>query len=328
MNVNKRDQLKLPKRKKPEILLSASAEIYLPTFHVLNSEFLHARRHERGIIRDDDSEFLHQYRVALRRCRALISLLKSLFAPRQKAMLNNEFKTIMQKTNRLRDLDVFLYKMDDYFSCLEHSHHQGLTSFIDELQDARRKAYKDIKKWLKTGNYEQQCLLVQGLLAEMKTSQTEKGHSASKVFGYEVIWQHFEGTQALCHRLDNQSTDSAIHRLRIRCKKLRYLLEYFSPILPPKSSKEQIKCMKQLQDELGEFNDLSIQLQFLSHYLKDKKTTTHRYKAVSQLRSITQQRHDKSKFQVIEQVELFSKPDNISTFQKTYNYDIGKQSKH
>lgn len=86
--------------------------------------------------------------------------------------------------------------------------------------------------------------------------------------------------------------------------------------------------MKQLQDELGEFNDLSIQLQFLSHYLKDKKTTTHRYKAVSQLRSITQQRHDESKLQVIEQVELFSKPDNINTFQKTYNYDNEKQSKH
>ncbi|RWX54600.1 CHAD domain-containing protein [Photobacterium chitinilyticum] len=321
MNVNKRDQLKLPKRKKPEIVLSASAEIFLPTFHTLNAEFQHAKRHERGIIRDDNSEFLHQYRVALRRCRALISLLKSLFFPQQKAMLNNEFKTMMQKTNRLRDLDVFLYKMDDYFSCLEHSHHQGLTCFIDELQDARRKAYKDTKKWLKTDNYEQQCLLVQGLLAEMEANQTEEGHSASKVFGYEIIQQHFQGTLTLCHRLDNQSTDNVIHRLRIRCKKLRYLLEYFSPILPPQSSKEQIKCMKQLQDELGDFNDLSIQLQFLSYYLKDKKTTTRRYKAASQLKSITQQRHGESKLQVIKQVELFSTQEKVITFQSVYKID-------
>ncbi len=86
MNVNKRDQLKATQeKKKPEIVLSASAEIFLPTFHTLNAEFQHAKRHERGIIRDDNSEFLHQYRVALRRCRALISLLKSLFFPQQKS---------------------------------------------------------------------------------------------------------------------------------------------------------------------------------------------------------------------------------------------------
>ncbi|GAB3517198.1 CHAD domain-containing protein [Photobacterium alginatilyticum] len=314
MNVNKRDQLKLPKKVNPKIKLSASAEIYLPTFHFLNNEFLHAVRHEKGIIRDDDIEFLHQYRVALRRCRTLISLLKALFEPRQKAMLNNELKTMMQKTNLLRDLDVFLFKMDKYFVCLDHSHHQGLIRFIDELQDERQKAFKELKKWLKTENYEQQCTLIQGLLAEMESNQTEKGHINSQEFGHLVIWRHFQGTLSLCNQLDSNSTDNAIHRLRIRSKKLRYLLEYFAPILPPKVRKKQIKSLKQLQDELGEFNDSSVEIQFFEHYLLGKKTSTHRYKAVTQLKEITQRHHIESKRQVITKIALFTQPDNVESY--------------
>lgn len=319
MNVNKRDQLKLPKRKKPEIPLSTSTDIYLPTFHFLSTEFFHARQHEKGIIRDDDCEFLHQYRVALRRCRALISLLKTLFDPQQKVMLNNELKTLMQKTNLLRDLDVFLYKMDDYFSCLEHQYHQGLTCFFDELQDERRRAFKELKKWLKTESYEQQCSLVQGLLAEMETSQTAEGHITSQDFSKGIIWKHFHHAQALCHKLSNSSPDDAIHQLRISCKKLRYLLEYFSPILPSKIGKEQIKCLKQLQDELGEFNDSSIQILFLTNYLKNKKATSHRYKAISHLKSITELHHTESKQRVIKQIECFTRPDNTTSYQRLYS---------
>lgn len=318
MNVNKRDKLKLPKRKKPDVLLKADAEIHQPVFHFLKTEFNHARQHEKGINRDDDIEFLHQYRVALRRCRALISLLKSLFKAEQKQMLKVELKTMMQKSNHLRDLDVFLLKMEDYFSALEHQYHQGLICFFDELQYMRRNTHKELKRWLKTESYEQQCQLVKGLIAELEYCPTSKGHTKSKDFGREMIWQHFEQVLTHCNGLTINSPDESVHELRIYCKKLRYLLEFFTPIFPAKINKEQIQRLKQLQDQLGEFNDSSVQQLFLENYLKGKETSSTTFAAITQLKAIAQSEHQAAKQHVITQLTQFTHPDNIASYKKLY----------
>ena len=54
-------------------------------------------------------------------------------------------------------------------------------------------------------------------------------------------------------------TDEDLHNLRIDCKKLRYLLEFFTSLFPKTQMKLLIKQLKQLQDNLGDFNDLSVQ---------------------------------------------------------------------
>lgn len=319
MNVNKRDKLKLPKKKKPDMPLKASEEIYLPTYYFLLNEFRHARLHEKGIIRDDDIEFLHQYRVSLRRCRALISLMKSLFLPRQKKMLNLTLKTLMQKTNQLRDLDVFLEQMDDYFSKLDHQYHQGLSCFFDALQHERETTYKAVKKWLKTENYEQQCQQVRGLLNELETTPGNKGHQKSKVFAQAIIWKHFQRVVTICDTLDSNSPDEQIHQLRICCKKLRYLLEYFTPLFAAKKTKAQIRHLKQLQDELGDFNDSSTQLSFFEGYLQQGKVPSLNRQAITELKKVTRQHHLASKERVIQKLSSFISQDNVASFQTLYH---------
>ncbi|MCW8330246.1 CHAD domain-containing protein [Photobacterium sp. SDRW27] len=317
MNVNKRDQLKFPKRKKNETALSAKADIYLPTIHFLRAEFKHARQHEKGIIRDDHCEFLHQYRVALRRCLTLLCLLSPLFASQPKKMLENELKTMMLKTNRLRELDIFLFKMDDCFYCLEHKYHQGLTCFFDELQDERRKAYKELKKWLKMENYEQQCLLVEGLLSELDVPSAN-GNTSCQSFAKQIIWKHFSHIHKLCNELNSKSPDSTVHQLHISCNKLGYLMDYFTPLFPSKENKTLVHAIKQLEDEIGNFNDSSIQLNVLGCYLKKKKENSHRNRAIAQLVDITQQHHIKFKQQMIKQTQRFASPANVNSFQAIY----------
>ena len=58
--------------------------VYISCYAYLESEFANARRYEAGILHDEDPEFLHQYRVCLRRTRAIISLLKELFPAHEK----------------------------------------------------------------------------------------------------------------------------------------------------------------------------------------------------------------------------------------------------
>jgi triphosphatase len=52
------------------------------------------------------------------------------------------------------------------------------------------------------------------------------------------------------------------HKLRIQAKKLRYAAEFFTPAFPRKKSmrrrKDFVASLQQLQDALGELNDIAV----------------------------------------------------------------------
>ena len=64
------------------------------------------------------------------------------------------------------------------------------------------------------------------------------------------------------------SPDVLLHKLRIECKKLRYLLEFFSSLFAQKEINYLIKQLKILQDNLGDLNDLSVQQDTLRKYVE------------------------------------------------------------
>ena len=318
MTVTKRDQLKLPKRKNPTILLTPEVEIYLPTYHYLANEFNHVRKHELGIIRDDHEEFIHQYRVSLRRIRALISLLKPLFRRQEKEILKDTLRQLMQHTNLMRDLDVFLINMEQYFSLLEHQHHKGLTRFFDDIQSQRRKSLKALKVWLKSGEYKSVCKLVVAQLESMRETPTTAGQLASKAAAHHFLWLKFKQIESHCHNIDDNTDDAIIHQLRIDCKKFRYLLEYFMPILPTNNTKQQIAQLKRLQDKLGSFNDSSVQLVFFKHYLTEQKKKSGRYQAIEELIDIYGDYHLKAKQLTVQELISFRQPTNLDLYYTLY----------
>ena len=318
MTVTKRDQLKLPKRKNPVVQLSPEVEIYLPTYHFLVNEFEHARRHEQGIIRDDHEEFIHQYRVALRRIRALINQLTPLFHRQEKVVLKKSLRQLMQHTNLMRDLDVFLLHMEQYFSLLEHQHHKGLTRFFDDIQSQRRKSLKYLKEWLKSEEYKSTCKQVLTQLDNMRDNPTAEGQLACKTTAHGFLWHYFKQIESQCHNIDANSDDAIIHQLRIDCKKFRYLLEYFTPILSLKETKQQVLQLKVLQDSLGSFNDSTVQLAFFKHYLTEHGQQSGRYKAIEELIDIYGDYHLKAKQLTVDQLIQFRQPKSIDLFYTLY----------
>lgn len=54
-----------------------------------------------------------------------------------------------------------------------------------------------------------------------------------------------------------------MHQTRIQIKRLRYLLEFFSPVLGKKDIK-RIRRLEQLQDALGELNDVVVGATYIS----------------------------------------------------------------
>ena len=67
-------------------------------------------------------------------------------------------------------------------------------------------------------------------------------------------------------RLTLDSPDAQFHELRKQCKKLRYLLEFFAELYPHGEIKPLVKSLRRLQDNLGAYQDLSVQIAALPYY--------------------------------------------------------------
>ena len=90
-----------------------------------------------GVIADIDSEFLHDFRIAVRRTRSLLSLMKKILPPEQGRDFQAEFRWLGSVTGPLRDIDVYLLEKEDYLDLLPASLRSGMSTFFERLE-ARR----------------------------------------------------------------------------------------------------------------------------------------------------------------------------------------------
>lgn len=65
------------------------------------------------------------------------------------------------------------------------------------------------------------------------------------------------------NQIRDHTEDDFLHRLRIDCKKLRYLTEFFASLFPKKEMEALVGQLKVLQDDLGVYNDLAVQQAYL-----------------------------------------------------------------
>ncbi len=79
------------------------------------------------------------------------------------------------------------------------------------------------------------------------------------------IWKAYKRAMKQGSAITDKCPDEKLHRLRITCKKLRYLLEFFQSMYTDKDIKPLILSLKKLQDNLGDFQDLSVQIDSLNN---------------------------------------------------------------
>jgi CHAD domain-containing protein len=81
----------------------------------------------------------------------------------------------------------------------------------------------------------------------------------------ERIWKMYRRVLKEGRAIGDASPAEELHELRKSCKKLRYLLEFFLSLYPPKQARTLVKVIKVLLDNLGNFQDLEVQ----AHSLRD-----------------------------------------------------------
>jgi len=200
---------------------------------VLTRLLARARRNEIGIFQDADAEFLHKYRVSLRKTRSLLSLFKDVFPDAKTVEWKKKLGDLSRTTNPLRDLDVFFLSKETLQEFLPVSLRSGLDVFLEKLSKARRKESLKVAALVKSASYN---AVVTRLETQWREALTLDAYASSdlpisKVAG-KAITKCFCRIRKIYTQLDIQTPDENVHALRIECKKMRYLLESFGRLFP------------------------------------------------------------------------------------------------
>ncbi len=220
-----------------------------------------------GVVADWDVEFLHDLRVALRRTRSGLSLIKDVLPPRTVERFKKEFAVLGTLTGPTRDLDVYLLQQAEYRTRLAPSLHPGLDLYFQELARRRRLEHKKLARSLRTKKTSALLADWQRCLEQAEQRPARLAQIPVKTLADPIIRRHHKKVLRAGLALEATTADAEVHRLRIQCKKLRYAIEFFSSLYPKEEIQTVVRQLKQVQDILGNFNDLSVQQAMLRQAL-------------------------------------------------------------
>lgn len=247
--------------------MPAEDSVRIASLGLLNS----AKLHVSGAVKDIDTEFLHQYRVNFRKLRSLTSLLKKSLPQATVAMLKEKLSMIVGKTNRLRDLDVFLLDEENYRALLPENFNSGLSELYTLVRTQRKEEQKKVANYFSSKIYASE---ISACAEELSLSSTYEMKAATQPIlkvAKKLLINRYHKMLAMSATTNSQSADDDVHALRIEFKKFRYLIEFFIDLLPQKDTAKLVGEVKKIQTVLGNFNDYATQISFLQNYINDDR---------------------------------------------------------
>lgn len=208
-------------------------------------------------------EGVHQFRVAVRRLRSVLTAFRSVLPDSERERVSAELKWIAQECGPARDADVFKAdlmaplrrRLPDDASLLQldravDNARAAATARVAALLDSRRytEAVLGVESWWATapaklfaGNAEEPAIDV--------------ARAALKRFHHKLA-----KSGARIGRLE----EAQLHALRIRAKKLRYASEFFRALFPGRDPRRYLAALASIQDRLGSLNDGAVARSLLS----------------------------------------------------------------
>ncbi|HEY7947810.1 MAG TPA: CHAD domain-containing protein [Acidimicrobiales bacterium] len=213
--------------------------------------------HEAGTRLGEDIEELHDMRVATRRLRAALDLFAGVL-PSQGPRLHDELGWLAGELGAVRDLDVQLERVDSWRKESSADEADALGELAGILDGERDLARQDLLAGLDSERYQR---LVSDL-SSMVLSGPDQGpgrlvkaaQAPALAVVPELIYGRHRAATRAARRARRSGDPADFHRLRIRCKRLRYALEFVSEIYDGRT-RAFVKQVVGLQDCLGLMQD-------------------------------------------------------------------------
>lgn len=209
-----------------------------------------------------DPEGVHQMRVGLRRLRSALSIFRDLIPKEQLGWLQPDAKQTINGLGDARDWDVFQQDLLPPVIAA-HPHDRALRALRTRAKARRRRAHRATRKSLEGADYTRfvlrlgQWLEEQAWTKEQDARQTELGAIPIVDFATTLLGKRRDKVLARGEGFADLPVDER-HELRIALKKLRYAVEFFSPLFDKRVVRPFLKSMKALQDDLGHLNDVAV----------------------------------------------------------------------
>lgn len=220
-----------------------------------------------------DPEFLHDLRVATRRTRSAIGQIKGVLPAESLGIFKERFAWVQNVTGPVRDLDVYLLGFDDYRAALPEAMQADLEPMREYLEAHYDETQAAMARELDSAAF-------RGLIAEwhelLNTPWGDGGADEgvtedTKSVADRSIWRLVKRVRKEARAIGPDSPPEALHELRKSCKKLRYLMEFFQSLYPKDTMRGLIKQVKALLDNLGEYQDLTVQAAHLGDLAEEMR---------------------------------------------------------
>lgn len=223
---------------------------------------------EAGTRADLDSEFLHDFRVAVRRTRSALSQIKGVLPERVLDAARADFAWLQEITGPTRDMDVYLLRFNAYRDSLPSGIRGDLAPLHEFLIARQQTEQRILTEQLGSARCRKLLRHWRTFLHSPLPEHPVLPNAARPVgeVANERIWRLFRRALKEGRAIGPESPAEELHELRKTCKKLRYLMEFFQSLYPPARIKRLIKVLKTLQENLGDFQDLEVQANSLRHF--------------------------------------------------------------
>ena len=213
-----------------------------------------------GVLRDIDTEFLHDLRVAVRRTRSAIKLLGEVLPADLAEHFKAEFKWLGDVTTPVRDLDVHLLGFDALTEQLVAASPADLEPLRAFLARRRAREFRRLAAALRGPRFRAITEDWRKALLEIRdVDGPRRRRPTAAALALSTTGRSFRRIAAQGGAITSDSPPESLHDLRKRAKELRYLLEFFAPLHDPVAYRKVVCDLKQLQDCLGEFQDSEVQ---------------------------------------------------------------------
>lgn len=216
-----------------------------------------------------DPEAVHNMRVATRRLRALLRLFRR-FLPASAMRVRRELAWLADALGPVRDLDVQLQALIGV--CTQaHVSDEDRAIIIAPLEARRSKARKELLDSLNSDRY---SMLVAGLNVLQERAVSKRSRQSAVSVLPKVLYRACSRALQDGSRVTNDSVGEQYHKLRLRCKRLRYAADV-SRNLYGKPARNFCKALVELQDVLGQHQDALVLIKTLHTVPEDWGFTHH-----------------------------------------------------
>ena len=192
----------------------------------------------------DHAEHVHRLRVATRRTLAAFEAFHSVIPAKRRGWFEKRLRRLRRAAGEARDLDVLTERLTRDNVARARSR---LVAMLSKQRQSSRAPIREQFEKLLDADWTSR---VNRLLTDVCSRRCRPGFRAFARRRFKpMIVSFFDKADRTLRNGDE------IHSLRIEGKKLRYALEIFAPVFPPRALAHCQESLEQLQKMLGNFTD-------------------------------------------------------------------------